>query len=116
MITWRNTLSGGLREVLAKTQRLNDDLYIGARIIMADSDARVPKETGRLDLSSVIKRETDRVNTVAIEYGTPYAKYIHEHLTFQHPRGGTAKFLELALLAKGQEAINRAGEHLWRRL
>jgi hypothetical protein len=116
VIEWKDTLSGGLREVLAKTQRLNDDLYEGARIVLADSDARVPKETGHLDLSSVIKRETDRPNTVAIEYGTPYARWIHEHIHFKHPRGGQAKFLETAMLVKGNEAINKAGEHLWNRL
>lgn len=115
-IEWRNTLSGALREVLAKTQRLDDDLYEGARIVLADSDARVPKESGKLAATGVIKRDRAGNNAVAIEYGTPYARWIHEHVTFKHPQGGQAKFLETALLEKGREAINAAGEHLWRRL
>lgn len=57
-----------------------------------------------------------------------YAHYIHEHLEFRHPRGGTAKFLERPLFdhfrdylgdyAKtvlddgGQPAMKRSMEHL----
>jgi len=115
-IEWRDTLSGGLRDVLAKAQRLDDDLYEGARVILADSEARVPKESGRLGGTGVIKRDRSGNNAVAIEYGTPYARWVHEHIHFKHPRGGEAKFLETALLVKGHEAINKAGEHLWRRL
>ena len=115
-VRWQNTLSAGLREVLAKTQRLDDDLYEGAQLVLADSDARVPKQSGRLVETGVIKRDRAGNNAVAIEYGTPYARWIHEHLHFKHPQGGQAKFLETALLVKGQEAVNKAGEHLWRRL
>jgi hypothetical protein len=57
-----------------------------------------------------------------------YARYIHEHLEFRHPRGGTAKYLERPLMehyrdylsdyAKtvlhdgGQPAMKRSMEHL----
>jgi hypothetical protein len=115
-IEWRGDLLGNLREVLAKVQRLDDDLYEGARIVLADSEARVPKESGKLVATGVIKRDRAGNNAVAIEYGTPYARWIHEHVHFKHPSGGEAKFLETALLVKGREAINKAGEHLWRRL
>ena len=115
-IEWRDTLSIYLREVLAKSQRLDDDLYVGAKIILADSDARVPKESGRLVATGVVKRERAGNNAVGIVYKSPYARWVHEHLYFEHPHGGQAKFLETAMLVKGREAINKAGEHLWGRL
>lgn len=115
-LEWKDTLSSNLRQVLAKTQRLDDDLYVGARIVLEDSDARVPKETGNLASGGVIMRDRGGNNAVSIIYRGPYARYQHEHIHFQHPTGGEAKFLETALLEKGAEAINKAGEHLWGRL
>ncbi|GAB3081032.1 hypothetical protein GCM10027053_51980 [Intrasporangium mesophilum] len=113
---WRDTMSIYLREVLEKTKRLDDDLAVGAKIILADSDKRVPKEHGRLVASGVVKRDRSGNNAVGIVYGGPYARWVHEHVHFKHPRGGQAKFLETALLEKGREAINEAGRHLWERL
>jgi hypothetical protein len=115
-VRWQNSLTAGLREVRAKVQRLDDDLYEGARVVLADSDSRVPRESGELVATGIIKRDRAGLNAVAIEYGTPYARWIHEHIHFKHPQGGEAKFLETALLVKGREALNEAGEHLWRRL
>lgn len=115
-ITWRGDLAANLRTVLEKSQRLDDDLYEGARVVLADSDERVPKESGDLVASGHIARDRGGNSTVGIVYGSVYARWIHEHMFFKHPRGGTAKFLELALLEKGDEAMNKAGEHLWRRL
>lgn len=115
-VRWEDTLSTWLRQALAKSQHMQDDLAHGAKVILADSKERVPKEEGHLAATGEIKRDRGGVNTVAITYGTPYARYIHEHLFFKHPHGGTAKFLELALLEKGSEAINEAGEKFWRRL
>lgn len=116
MIRWQNSLSAGLREVLEKTQSLDDDLYEGALVILADSDHRVPRESGVLMASGDVRKDRAGHNAVAIEYDSVYARWIHEHIHFKHPQGGEAKFLETALLVKGHEAINKAGEHLWRRL
>ena len=115
-IEWRGDLLGNLQEILAKTQRLDDDVAVGARIILADSDARVPKRSGDLDKSGHVNRERGGRNTAAIVYASVYARWVHEHLHFKHPFGGEAKFLETAMLAKGEEALNAAGAHLWRRL
>lgn len=115
-IEWRDTLSIYLREVLAKSQRLDDDLAVGAKIILDDSDARVPKESGHLIATGVVKRERGGNSVVGIVYKGPYARWQHEHLYFKHPQGGQAKFLETAMLVKGRAAINKAGEHLWGRL
>ena len=32
--------------------------------------------------------------TVRVQYGAPYAVYVHENLQANHPNGGQAKFLE----------------------
>lgn len=115
-IEWRGDLAGNLRTILAKTQRLDDDLYKGAEVILRESNALIPKESGDLLASGHIKRDRGGNNTVAIVYTSVYARWIHEHLSFKHPTGGQAKFLETAQLVKGAEAMNAAGEHLWRRL
>ena len=47
-LEWRGDLLGNLREILAKTQRLDDDVAVGARIILTDSNERVPKRAGDL--------------------------------------------------------------------
>lgn len=115
-LEWRGDLAGNLRDILAKTERLDDDVAVGARIILEDSDDRVPKRTGDLERTGHIKRDRGGQNTVAIVYASVYARWVHEHLAFKHPFGGQAKFLETAMLVKGQDALNAAGEHLWRRL
>lgn len=115
-LEWRGDLLGNLQEILAKTQRLDDDLAVGARIILADSDDRVPKRSGGLEKSGLVKRDRGGLNTVAIVYSSVYARWVHEHLSFKHPFGGQAKFLETAMLAKGSDALNAAGDHLWRRI
>lgn len=115
-LEWRGDMLGRLREIEAKTQRLDDDVYAGARLILADSDERVPKRAGDLAKSGHLKRDRGGLNAVAIVYSSVYARWVHEHLAFKHPVGGQAKFLETAMLVKGRDALNAAGEHLWRRL
>ena len=43
-LEWRGNMLGNLREVRAKVQRLDDDMAEGAKVVLEDSDARVPKE------------------------------------------------------------------------
>ena len=95
---------------------IEDGLEQGAQIILADSLLLVPKDpplTGDLARSARIKKNRGGINTVAIVYESVYAGYVHEHLLFKHPYGGGAKYLEIAMLAKGQEAINKAGDYVW---
>jgi len=115
-ITWRGDISGNLRVMAEKARHLQDDAYEGAKVVLEDSDARVPKESGDLASSGVILRDRGGDNTVAIAYRSVYAHWIHEHMFFKHPHGGEAKFLETAMLVKGSEFLNKAGEHFWRRL
>lgn len=113
---WDNTLSAGLERVATEAHNLSQDVYYGAEVIWKDAMERVPKESGALSETSKIDSNRGGVNTVALTFGGPYARYIHEHVHFKHPHGGEAKFLETAMLTKGEEAVNKAGEHFWERL
>lgn len=105
-----------LRVMREKAGHMQDDLAKGAKVILRESDVLVPKESGDLAATGHINRDRGGKNTVAIKYSSVYAHYIHEHMFFKHPHGGQAKFLETAMLTKGEAAINEAGEHFWRRL
>jgi hypothetical protein len=115
-IEWENTLSAGLERVASAMFDLSQDAEAGAEVILEDSDIRVPKESGDLAASGSVKEDRGGLNTVGIVYDSVYARWIHEHLHFKHPHGGEPKFLETAMLVKGQDAVNKAGEHLWERL
>ncbi len=113
---WDNSLSIGLREVRAKAGHMQDDAFVGGQVILARSNELVPKEDGDLASSGNVRRDRGGVNAVGITYSGPYARYQHEHTWFKHPRGGVAKFLELAMVEQGPEAVNKAGQHFWGRL
>ena len=115
-LRWEDNMSGQLRRILEKSQHVQDDLAHGAKAVLDDAKERVPKESGDLAASGHISRDRGGKNTVGVIFRGPYARYIHEHLLFKHPRGGEAKYLESAMLFKGSEAINQTGERFWRRL
>ena len=115
-LRWEDGLSGSLRVIAAKSEHLQDDVAYGAKEILADAQDRVPKESGDLSATGHIDRDRGGKGTVAIIFRGPYARWIHEHLWFKHPRGGEAKFLEIALLWKGEDAIREAGKRFWRRI
>lgn len=115
-IKWEDSLTKALSSMRAKSKGLSQDLAHGAKVVLDDARDRVPKESGHLASTGRIKRNRGGVNTVAITFSGPYARWIHEHLFFKHPRGGQAKYLEDALLLKGGDAINEAGRHFWRRI
>ena len=95
---------------------IEDGLEQGAQIILEESDVLVPKEIGDLAASGSVKKDRGGLNTVGITYSSVYARYIEEHLFFKHPHGGEAKFLETAMITKGSDAINKAGEVIWDRV
>lgn len=115
-IRFQDDLSASLRLILEKSKHMQDDLAHGAKVVLTEAQERVPKESGHLASTGRIKRDRGGVNTVAITFGGPYARWIHEHLFFKHPHGGEAKFLEVALLWKGEEAIKEAGRKFWRHI
>lgn len=115
-LDWEDHLTRRLSSIRAKSKGLAIDLEEGAKVVLDEARDLVPKESGDLAVSGRVKRNRGGVNTVAVTFDGPYARWIHEHLWFRHPRGGQAKYLEAAMLLKGQSAINKAGEHFWGRL
>jgi hypothetical protein len=115
-LRFEDGLSGSLRRILAQSEHMQDDLAHGAKVVLKDAKERVPKESGDLAATGHIDRDAGGKNTVAIKFRGPYARYIHEHLFFKHPHGGEAKYLEVALLMQGREAIHQAVEKFWRRI
>lgn len=109
-------MSSALERILARSLDVTDDLAAGADVILRESNALAPKESGDLTATGSVKKDRGGANTVAVEYTSVYARYQHEHMFFKHPTGGQPKFLETAMLTKGEEAINVAGQHLWGRL
>jgi len=106
-----------LEGILAKVRaNVEDALAEGAQVILDRSTELVPKEPGggELAASGSVKKDwvmvASGVYTVGIVYDSVYAHWIHENLTFNHPTGGSAKFLELAMNERGEAAINKAGE------
>jgi hypothetical protein len=114
-IEWKGSLRAGLEQFAVEVhQDTGPALAEGADVVLADARERVPKESDRLAASGKVDEHRGGQNTVAVKFDGPYARWIHEHLWFKHPRGGEAKFLETALLTKGGEALRVAGERLWR--
>jgi len=87
-------------------------LKTGARLILALSDEGAPREpeprhgvhmteTGftRLEVGP------DGEDIAAIGYGAFWAVFQHEDLTYNHPHGGHAKFLSLAVVEGEQPAL-----------
>lgn len=115
-LTWDDKLTAGLAQFKADVAAgVEDGLAQGATVIVADAKARVPKESGDLAAGGQVQKARGGRNTVGMWFPGPYARWIHEHLNFKHPRGGEPKFLETAMLTKGAEALRVAGERLWRR-
>jgi len=110
---WENHLDLTGIAIMVRSH-IEDGLAQGAQIILEESDVLVPKAlTGDLAASGAVKKDRGGLNTVGITYDSVYARYIHEHMFFKHPTGGVAKFLELAMISKGSDAINKAGEYIW---
>ena len=111
-MTWENHLDLEGIAIMVRAH-VQDALGDGAQIILDRSNELVPKESGDLASSGRVNKDRGGLNTVGITYDGPYAAYQHEHMFFKHPTGGAPKYLELAMLEKGEAAINKAGEVIW---
>lgn len=114
-MTWENNLN--LEDILAKVRaNVEDALAEGADIILTRADELVPKVSGDLAATGSVKKDrvmiASGVHTVAIVYDSAYAHWISENLSFSHPHGGGARFLELGMVEKGEAAIQKTGEVL----
>ena len=114
-MTWENHLD--LEDIAAKIRgNVEDALAEGADIILIRADELVPKVSGTLAATGSVKKDRGGLNTVAITYTSVYARWIEDHLSFAHPHGGGARFLELGMIEKGEAAIQKTGEVLFDKL
>jgi len=114
-MTWENHLD--LDGIAAKIRaNIEDALAEGAQIILTRADELVPKVSGDLAATGSVKKDRGGLNTVAITYTSVYARWIEDHLSFAHPHGGGARFLELGMIEKGEAAIQKTGEVLMDKL
>lgn len=88
----------------------------GVRAVLEDllghgqRDAPIEEGTLRGSGSVEIDRRHDAVRG-RVKFSTPYAAKQHEELTYEHPRGGKAKYVEdplKAMLPRYQGAIGAA--------
>lgn len=115
-IEWKDSLSPQLRRIAALAEDMSEDAADGAEYILEGAVARVPKRTGDLAASGRVDKGRGGINTVAITFDGPYARWVHEHLGFKHPFGGEAKFLERAMRMRRVGAVKRALNHFWGRI
>jgi len=114
-MTWENNLH--LEDIAARVRaNVEDALAEGAQIILTRADELVPHVSGVLAATGSVKKDRGGLNTVAITYTSVYAHWVDQHLSFAHPHGGGARFLELGIIEKGEAAINKAGEVLFDKL
>lgn len=105
-------LSVSLQRAFVKGHKAaQNELLLGAQQILQDSQALVPVDTGALKSSGEV---IDQGDTVIINYGDDsigaggipsreYALDQHENLSYYHPNGGQAKYLEEPFLRRLDE-------------
>ena len=85
---WRgNQVARLVRETAFQAQ------HDGAEAILTDAIDETPIDTGTLRRSGTVTDAPDDGLTF-ISFNTPYARYQHENLNLNHPRGGGPKYLE----------------------
>ena len=104
---WAHTWNG--RKVSTETREAAyAGLQAGADAILAESQRRVPRDTGELARSAAVSINRSQ-GAASIHYGTDHAVVVHEKTTLHHEQG-QAKYLESALAAAKDVALRgRAG-------
>lgn len=79
----------------------------GARAVETVSASRAPIETGRLrnSVNTTMPLSMSDEMTAVVSFNVIYARYQHEGVHFNHPRGGQAKFLSQTI--EDQEPLVR---------
>ena len=99
--TWRNNISveqmRGVREAIAGA------LDEAGELVLADSNRRVPEDTGDLKRSGKVVRAGDE--KVAVTYTDGGAVSAHEKLNIPPAGGRERKYLETAFNAKRQAVL-----------
>jgi hypothetical protein len=102
-MTWKASINTEAvkRAVL---QAAADGLNDAAEIILNESDAHVPMDTGALENTGKVSAATVANLSATISYDTPYAVIQHEDMSRHHKPGRTAKYLENAMNSKRRAA------------
>ena len=94
-------------------------LHEGAEIILVDAIGKAPEAPKKDGDREPHLKSTGRINdarggddTVGIEFTSIYARYIHENMTFKHIHGGQAKYLEMAMIEKQDDALRKVADVL----
>lgn len=92
-------------EILRAIEREMTDI---ATDLLAEAKRQTPREKSTLVRSGRkdVRRIGDRIEA-RISFNTPYAARQHEELSYRHPRGGNAKYLERPLRAMVPEFERR---------
>jgi hypothetical protein len=104
----------GDRVAGAVFDRAMDGLRDVGELVLEESGARVPHQTGELERSGEVT-ENRAAGEVVISYDTPYARRQHEERGYRHPKG-EAKYLENAFDEIGEEAMELVAEQIRREL
>lgn len=90
-------------------------LFLAANHVLTEANRTVPWDQGPLERSG--GTDVDRGSLQAsIYYDTPYARRQHEEVTWNHPKKGRAKWLELTMQEQARtvnqilaQALRQAG-------
>lgn len=84
-----------------------EGLQLAGENVLQKSNQHVPLLEGTLERSGTVTSErAGQSATAAISYDTPYAVAQHEDLTYRHPEGRNAKFLENAWNETRDQTLN----------
>lgn len=79
-----------------------EGLRLAAEHLLTKSVAQCPVNEGTLRRSAAVDISTDGM-TAIVSYNTVYAARQHEELSWRHPKGGKAKYLEDPLHSEAQK-------------
>lgn len=85
-------------------------MYAEMYEVQAESTRRAPVEAGLLRRSAYTAPPTSKNLIAETGFGTEYAARQHEELTWHHPRGGEAKYLENAIKHRSTNMLKRIGD------
>lgn len=87
-------------------------MYAEGMEIQAEATRRAPVEFAVLRGSAYTVPPTSKSLTTETGFGTEYAARQHEELTWQHPRGGEAKYLENAYKHRAGGMLQRLANYI----
>lgn len=89
-------------------------MYTEMHEVEAEATRRAPVEFSVLRTSAYTVPPTSKSLTTETGFGTEYAARQHEEVTWNHPRGGEAKYLENAVKHRSAGMLKRLGDFIKR--